>query len=119
MATRTPLNVRLRGCKNVLPGCSIEMGERRSKPACTLSNKAQSATLRAMGPETLSVNQANGADALLGTRPGEGRIPTTLQKFAGLRSEPPVSLPLARGTMPQANATAPPPVLPPQVLVTS
>src|SRR3954464_8551405 len=48
-------------------------------------------------------------------RPGEVRKPTTEQKLAGLRSEPPVSVPSARGTMPQANATAPPPLLPPQV----
>src|SRR5437870_13915899 len=42
-----------------------------------------------------------------------------LQKFAGLRSEPPWSLPSASGTMPQARATAAPPLLPPQVLVRS
>jgi len=42
-----------------------------------------------------------------------------LQKFGGLRSEPPMSLPSASGTMPQASATTPPPVLPPQVLLTS
>ena len=52
----------------------------------------------------------------LGTRPIEGRKPTTLQKAAGLRSEPPVSEPLATGTMPQASATAAPPEEPPQVL---
>jgi hypothetical protein len=55
----------------------------------------------------------------LGTRPGDGRIPTTLQKAAGLRSDPPVSLPSAIGTMPQASDTAAPPLLPPHVLVTS
>ena len=53
------------------------------------------------------------------TRPGEGRMPTTLQKLGGLRSEPPISLPSASGTMPQATATAPPPVLPPHVLLRS
>src|SRR6202043_3386025 len=55
----------------------------------------------------------------LGTRPGEGRKPTTLQKLAGLRKDPPMSLPSARGTIPQASATAAPPLLPPQVLVVS
>ena len=42
-----------------------------------------------------------------------------MQNAAGLRSEPPVSLPSAIGTIPQASATAAPPLLPPQVLVTS
>ena len=55
----------------------------------------------------------------VGTRPGEGRSPTTLQKLAGLRSEPPISVPSASGSMPQARATAPPPLLPPHVFVTS
>src|ERR1700676_3374380 len=118
IAMRTPLKLRSpSGCKNWLPDCSIEIGDRRSNPARTPCNKAQSATLRAMGPDTPSVDHPNCVDGPFGTRPGEGRIPTTLQKFAGLRSEPPISVPLARGAMPQAIATAPPPVLPPQVLV--
>src|SRR5262252_10029100 len=94
------------------------MGERRSKPASTLIKNAQSVTLRATGPSTLSVNHPRVVGGF-GTRPGEGRIPTTLQKFGGLRSEPPMSLPSASGTMPHATATAPPPVLPPQVFVRS
>src|SRR6201984_831607 len=83
-----------------------------------LRKNAQSVTLRATGPGTDSVNQPRFVGTL-GTRPGDGRMPTTLQKFGGLRSEPPMSLPSASGTMPQANATAPPPVLPPQVLLKS
>src|SRR4029079_7486865 len=51
-----------------------------------------------------------------GTRPGLGRKPTTCQTAAGLRSDPPVSLPVAIGDMPQASATAAPPLLPPHVL---
>ena len=38
--------------------------------------------------------------------------PTVAQKLAGLRSEPPRSLPSARGTMPEARAAAAPPLLP-------
>ena len=49
-------------------------------------------------------------------RPGDGRNPTTLQNAAGLRSEPPVSLPSAIGNMRAANAAAAPPLLPPHVL---
>jgi hypothetical protein len=54
-----------------------------------------------------------------GTLPRDGLKPTTLQKEAGLRSEPPISLPSARGTIPQARAAAAPPLEPPQVLVVS
>ena len=79
-----------------------------------LSMRAASATVRAMGPWTLSLPQALTAGHL-GTRPGADRSPTTLQKLAGLRSEPPMSLPSAMGSMPQASATAAPPLLPPQV----
>src|SRR5207237_4824525 len=96
----------------------MEMGDRRSKPASTLRKNAQSLTFRATGPSTLSVNHPSVVGGF-GTRPGEGRIPTTLQKFGGFLSEPPMSLPSASGTIPHASATAPPPVLPPQVLVKS
>jgi len=66
----------------------------------------------------LSVDHANQAFGF-GTRPIEDLKPTTLQNAAGLRREPPVSEPLATGTIPQANATAAPPEDPPQVLVKS
>ena len=45
----------------------------------------------------------------LGTTPGEGRKPHTPLNAAGLRRLPPVSDPVAIGTMPQASATADPP----------
>ncbi len=48
-----------------------------------------------------------------GTTPTLGRNPTTLPHAAGLRSEPPVSLPSAVATMRQASATAAPPLDPP------
>ena len=50
-----------------------------------------------------------------GTRPGEVRKPTTLVHAEGLRSDPPMSVPSASGSIPQATATAAPPLLPPQV----
>ena len=43
------------------------------------------------------------------------RKPTTPQKAAGVRSEPPVSEPWASGPIPVASATAAPPLEPPQV----
>src|SRR5437016_12531494 len=96
----------------------MEIGERRSKPARALRKKAQSVTLRATGPATPRVNHPSVLGGL-GTRPGEVRRPTTLQKLGGFRRQPPMSLPSASGTMPQARATEPPPVLPPQVFVKS
>ena len=71
-----------------------------------------------MGPSTESVNHA-ATSGHVGTLPGEGRKPTTLQKEAGLRREPPMSLPSAMGSMPHASAAAAPPLLPPHVRVGS
>ena len=83
-----------------------------------LSISATSVTVRASGPCTAIGNQGARLGQF-GTRPGEGRKPTTLQKLAGLRSDPPRSLPSAIGTIPVASATAAPPLLPPQVFVMS
>src|SRR3954466_10503910 len=117
-ATRTPLKLRFSGLAKFSPGSLMESGARESGPAIVLSTKARSATERPRHPEVLSVNHANAAFGF-GTRPMEGRKPAMLQKAAGLRSEPPVSEPLATGTSPQANATAAPPEDPPQVFVRS
>ena len=70
-----------------------------------LSISATSVTVRASGPCTAIGNQGARLGQF-GTRPGDGRKPTTLQKLAGLRSEPPRSLPSAIGTIPVASATA-------------
>ncbi len=94
------------------------MGERASGPTIALSRRATSATVRAIGPWTLNGSHAE-VDGHTGTRPGAERSPTTLQKAAGLRREPPMSLPSAMGTKPHASATAAPPMEPPHVLVGS
>ena len=75
---------------------------------------AYSSTVRAMGPSVESVCQPFTAGHA-GTRPGVGRKPTTLQKLPGLRRLAARSLPSAKGSMPQATATAAPPEEPPQV----
>ena len=49
------------------------------------------------------------AAGVCATRPMLGRMPTTPQKLAGLRSEPPMSEPCASHAMPVASATAAPP----------
>ncbi len=96
----------------------MESGARESGPAIVLRTKARSATERPRHPEVLRVDQANAAFGF-GTRPMEGRKPTTLQNAAGLRSEPPVSEPLTTGASRQANETAAPPDDPPHVFVRS
>src|SRR6185369_8545167 len=117
-ATRTPLNLRSSGRAKRSPDSLIERGARESGPAMVLSPKARSATERPRHPEVLSVNHANAAFGL-GTRPIDGRKPTTLQNAAGFRSDPPVSEPLATGTSPHASDTAAPPEEPPHVFVRS
>ncbi|MCX5738174.1 MAG: hypothetical protein NTZ61_06705 [Proteobacteria bacterium] len=68
--------------------------------------------MRAIGPDTERFS--NGSDdGAFGTTPGEGRKPTTLLKFAGLRSEPPMSPPSASGSRLAASAAPAPPLEPP------
>src|SRR5579872_6785484 len=117
-ATRTPLKPRVSGRANTAPGSFSESGARGSGPAIVLRTKARSATDRPRHPEVLRVDHANAAFGS-GTRPTVGRKPTTLQNAAGLRREPPASLPSATGTIPQASATAAPPEDPPHVFVRS
>src|SRR5947208_15263112 len=73
-----------------------------------------SATHRAMKPWLASMSQPRGRMGA-GMRPGVGRIEATSQKLAGVRTEPPKSVPWATGTMPAATATADPPDDPPEV----
>src|SRR4029453_366076 len=115
-ATRTPLNDRPSGARNRAPSSLIDSGLAPSGPAIALRNSATSATERAIGPDT---DSGDHDPFSAGTRPGEGRMPTTLKEAAGLRSEPPVSLPSAIGTIPHESATAAPPLLPPHVLLRS
>src|SRR5580700_11850033 len=117
-ATRTPLKLRSSGRAKPSPGSLMESGARKSGPAIVLSTKARSATERPRHPEVLNVDHAKAAFGF-GTRPAEGRKPTTLQNAAGLRSEPPVSVPLTTGANPQASETAAPPEEPPHVFVRS
>src|SRR3954470_555897 len=115
-ATRTPRKPRSSGAAKRLPDSPSAIGDRGSGPEIALSISATSATLRAIGPSTLSVDHAV-AVGHVGTRPGDGLSPTTLQKLAGLRSDPPISLPSAIGSILVASATAAPPLLPPHVLL--
>src|SRR5215210_7609918 len=117
-AIRVPEKSRSRGRKRSLPGSEIASGERGSGPEIAPSISATSRTVRAIGPSVESWDQA-AWEGHEGTLPRDGLKPTTLQKDAGLRREPPMSLPSAMGTIPQARAAAAPPLEPPQVLVVS
>ena len=111
---RVPLKSRTSGPANSAGSWRIESGARGSYPAITDRNIARSGTVRAIGPFT----EIGGMKTSLnsdGTRPNEVRKPKTLFHAAGFRSEPPLSLPSATGTILSASATAAPPLLPPQV----
>ena len=101
--------------RNVSPGSGRALVTVSSGPAMADSSSAKSSTFRAIGPAVEMSDHAAFSFAPNGTRPGEGRKPTTLQNAAGLRSEPPVSLPSAMGMKRAARAAAAPPLLPPHV----
>ena len=99
-------------------GLANDSGSIGDSPVMQSRNSATSVILRAIGPRML--NSLNGK--LTGprpTRPGLQRRPTTEQKLAGLRSDPPRSEPLASQAMPLARATADPPDEPAQLLLVS
>ena len=89
-------------------------GSARSARAITESSRATSSTKRPIGPSVEpGFQRLAGRDR--GTTPTVGRSPTTPHHAAGLRSEPPRSLPSAIATMPVASAAAAPPDDPPTV----
>ena len=74
----------------------------------------QSATLRVIAP-TESRLSARGKVPAMGTRLALGLKPTRLQNAAGIRSEPPVSVPSPATAMPSATLTAAPELEPPAI----
>src|SRR6185503_17422642 len=80
----------------------------------TSSSAAASRTVRASGPDVPSPSdpETYGAGE---TRPRDGLMPTRPQHDAGMRIEPPPSLPCAIGSSPPATAAAAPPLDPPGV----
>src|SRR5579859_3289391 len=65
-----------------------------------------------MGPTT---DRPAGSVISHGTRFTDGRRPTTPQHDAGMRIEPPMSVPIPKVAMPAATAAALPPLEPPGV----
>src|SRR3954470_13537584 len=74
--------------------------------------RQRSATLRASGPKCEIWSNWLGR-MVKGMGPKLGFKPSTPQKLAGMRTEPPISEPSANGTQPVATATPEPPEEPP------
>ena len=88
-------------------------GSAGSTPATASSSSAASAGVRAIGPGWSRERASGHAPAPL-IRPYVGFRPTTPQNAAGIRIEPPVSLPSVRGSSSAASTTADPPLEPPE-----
>src|SRR6266576_317766 len=94
---------------------SSEANSAAAKPgAMTSSSAAHSSTVRPIGP-TWSKLGASGKQPSIETSPYVGLNPTTPQQAAGMRIEPPESVPRAASTSPSASAAAEPPDDPPAI----
>src|SRR5229473_5029257 len=71
------------------------------------STRAQSSTVRQMGP-SLSMLQESAIAPVRGTRPKDGRSPVQPQRVDGDEIEPSVSEPMLKATQPAAVADAGP-----------
>src|SRR5690606_11928630 len=80
---------------------------------------AVSRTVRLSTPSTARPPQPSPRSGPMGTTPRDALNPYTPQQAAGIRMEPPPSLPCATGTTPVATATAAPPLEPPDERVRS
>ncbi len=89
-----------------------------SGPSVTRKKSAASSTVRASGPKWEMVSKTV-LTMSIGIRPSEGFKPTIPQKAAGMRTEPPISVPSAKGTQPLATAAPEPPEEPPAHLLGS
>ena len=89
------------------PTASSGAGSRGSGPARICSSAAQSSTERAIGPMVSSVQLSRPVPCRL-IRPWVTLSPTNPLKADGIRTEPPVSLPIPAGANPAATATAVP-----------
>ena len=83
-----------------------------SSPARIASAVAQASTVAAIGPTESSVGDSGKAPSV-GTRDLVGLNPTRPHNAAGMRTEPPVSVPIEMSDMPSAVATAAPELDPP------
>jgi len=87
-------------------------GSAGSCPAMTSSRATVSSTVRPSGPVWSSV-ELSALTPLRLTRPNVGLWPVTPHNAAGMRIEPPVSVPRPAATTPAAMAAPVPPLEPP------
>ncbi len=101
-------------CGTAMRSASSGNGVRSTagSPERTPSRSAQHSTLAANGP-TESSELESGKAPCVGTRVAVGLNPTTPQKAAGMRHEPPVSVPMAPSAMASETDTAAPDDEPP------
>ena len=83
------------------------VGSRPSAPWMAFRTRAQSSTLRQMGPSLSMLQERAMAPARL-TRPKVGRRPVAPVRVAGETMEPSVSLPMLKPTSPATVAAAEP-----------
>jgi hypothetical protein len=88
------------------------MMSRSSSPCATERKSRASSTVRASGPKCWIVSNCVGRKSS-GMRPKLGFRPTTPHHAAGILTDPPMSVPSASGTQPEATAAAEPPEEPP------
>src|SRR5579884_2542759 len=86
---------------------------RESGPFIASSISAASATVGVVGPPYETSPKAEGG--YIATLPKVGFSPNTPENAAGMRIDPPASVPTASGQMPHNTATALPPLDPPGV----
>ena len=94
-----------------------DCGSRGSGPRVSASTARASATSRVIGPacERFSLT----VPGQTGIAPSVGLSPTTPQNAAGMRTEPPASVPVAMGTAPPATVAPDPALEPPELRVGS
>ena len=103
------------GCEGASENVTGSFG---SAPCNSASVMAQSSTQRASGPGVSSVG-LSGITPWALMRPMVVFRPVIPHQDAGIRTEPPVSVPMANGTMRDATATADPEDEPPGVRATA
>src|SRR5579875_602646 len=96
-------------------GGGAQYGSPITGPAITSSISATSRTVRAIGQFDESPCHASPCIGACVTRPRDGLRPTRPQHDAGIRIDPPPSVPAAIGAIPAATLTAAPPLDPPAV----
>ena len=93
--------------------CGSDVGVARAVAGYEIEHGGRARTERAKTWSTEKPPQDSAAAGPLETRPRLGFNPYSPQQLAGIRMEPPPSLPWAIGTMPDATAAAEPPEDPP------